>query len=180
MTASISGSGMGERFSFSLRHFAFSPCSPANSFSHLSPIPEPEIDAVTGEILNAYAMISRSRKYAGMAGSGMGERFSFSLRHFAFSPCSPANSFSHFWASMADIAQQEICWHGRSAAPSIPERYRALPGIAHHPERHSGHASIFPAARYHGVSVEDLPSDCIDFRLRNSMQSLGRSSTLTP
>ncbi len=31
----------------------------------------------------------------------MGGRFSFSLRHFAFSPCSPANSFSHFWASMA-------------------------------------------------------------------------------
>jgi len=35
---------------------------------NLPPIPEPEIDAVTGEILNAYAMISRSRKYAGMAG----------------------------------------------------------------------------------------------------------------
>lgn len=34
----------------------------------LPPIPEPEIDAVTGEILNAYAMISRSRQYAGMAG----------------------------------------------------------------------------------------------------------------
>ncbi|VFT21003.1 Uncharacterised protein [Klebsiella pneumoniae] len=30
--------------------------------------PEPEIDAVTGEILNAYAMISRGRQYAGMAG----------------------------------------------------------------------------------------------------------------
>ncbi|WP_228732879.1 hypothetical protein [Klebsiella aerogenes] len=35
---------------------------------NLPPIPEPEIDAVTGEILNAYALISRSRKYAGMAG----------------------------------------------------------------------------------------------------------------
>lgn len=35
---------------------------------NLPPIPEPEIDAVTGEILNAYAMISRGRKYAGMAG----------------------------------------------------------------------------------------------------------------
>ncbi|WP_260676922.1 hypothetical protein [Klebsiella aerogenes] len=35
---------------------------------NLPPIPEPEIDPVTGEILNAYAMISRSRKYAGMAG----------------------------------------------------------------------------------------------------------------
>lgn len=35
---------------------------------NLPPIPEPEIDAVTGEILNAYAMISRGRQYAGMAG----------------------------------------------------------------------------------------------------------------
>ncbi|MCS5948233.1 hypothetical protein LNP05_15060 [Klebsiella pneumoniae subsp. pneumoniae] len=35
---------------------------------NLPPIPEPEIDAVTGEILSAYAMISRGRKYAGMAG----------------------------------------------------------------------------------------------------------------
>lgn len=35
---------------------------------NLPPIPEPEIDAVTGEILNAYAIISRSRQYAGMAG----------------------------------------------------------------------------------------------------------------
>ena len=35
---------------------------------NLPPIPEPEIDSVTGEILNAYAMISRSRQYAGMAG----------------------------------------------------------------------------------------------------------------
>jgi len=35
----------------------------------LPPIPEPEIDGVTGEILNAYALISRSRQYAGMAGA---------------------------------------------------------------------------------------------------------------
>lgn len=35
---------------------------------NLPPVPEPEIDAVTGEILNAYAMISRGRQYAGMAG----------------------------------------------------------------------------------------------------------------
>lgn len=35
---------------------------------NLPPIPEPEIEAVTGEILNAYAMISRGRQYAGMAG----------------------------------------------------------------------------------------------------------------
>ena len=34
----------------------------------LPPIPEPEIDGVTGEILNAYSVISRSRLYAGMAG----------------------------------------------------------------------------------------------------------------
>lgn len=32
-------------------------------------MPEPQIDGVTGEILNAYAVISRSRVYAGMAGS---------------------------------------------------------------------------------------------------------------
>ncbi|MEN0582267.1 hypothetical protein AAIG39_25185 [Phytobacter palmae] len=31
-------------------------------------IPEPEIDEVISEILNAYAIISRSRQYAGMAG----------------------------------------------------------------------------------------------------------------
>ncbi len=34
-------------------------------------------------------------------------------------------------------------------------------------ERHAGHAGILPATRYHGVSIEDLASDCIDFRLRN-------------
>lgn len=33
----------------------------------LPPIPEPEIDGVCTEILNAYAIISRSRRYAGMA-----------------------------------------------------------------------------------------------------------------
>lgn len=32
-------------------------------------MPEPEIDGVTGEILNAYAVISRSRQYVGMAGA---------------------------------------------------------------------------------------------------------------
>ncbi|KMI00211.1 hypothetical protein SM82_01190 [Klebsiella pneumoniae] len=37
-------------------------------------------------------------------------------------------------------------------------------------EWHSGHSGIFPAARYHGVSVEDLPSDCIDFRLWNGRE----------
>lgn len=35
----------------------------------LPPIPEPEIDGVTWEILSAYAFISRSRQYAGMAGA---------------------------------------------------------------------------------------------------------------
>ncbi|MFH8134216.1 hypothetical protein ABU178_08520 [Pantoea osteomyelitidis] len=30
-------------------------------------MPEPEIDAVTGEILKAYGVISRSRKFAGMS-----------------------------------------------------------------------------------------------------------------
>ncbi len=38
---------------------------------------------------------------ASISGSGMGGRLSFSLRHFAFSPCSPPNSLSHFCASMA-------------------------------------------------------------------------------
>lgn len=37
-------------------------------------------------------------------------------------------------------------------------------------EWHAGHACILPAARYHGVSVEDLPSDCIDFRLWNGRE----------
>ncbi|MFM3298971.1 hypothetical protein AB8S18_27510, partial [Klebsiella pneumoniae subsp. ozaenae] len=53
---------------------------------------------------------------ASISGSGMGGRFSFSLRHFAFSPCSPAKSFSHFWASMAFLRFPE------SAAP-YPEQY---------------------------------------------------------
>ena len=35
----------------------------------MPPVPEPQIDGVTGEILNAYAVISRSRAYAGMTGS---------------------------------------------------------------------------------------------------------------
>lgn len=35
---------------------------------NLPPIPEPDIDAVTWEILNAFAVISRSRRYAGMTG----------------------------------------------------------------------------------------------------------------
>lgn len=33
----------------------------------LPPIPEPELDGVCSEILAAYAIITRSRKYAGMA-----------------------------------------------------------------------------------------------------------------
>ncbi|EOM7100412.1 hypothetical protein ACK6HA_002541 [Escherichia coli] len=35
---------------------------------NLPPIPEPDIDAVTWEILNAFAVISRSRRYAGSFG----------------------------------------------------------------------------------------------------------------
>lgn len=36
---------------------------------NLPPVPEPDIDGVTGEILTAYSFISRSRQYAGMAGA---------------------------------------------------------------------------------------------------------------
>lgn len=35
----------------------------------MPPIPEPDIDGVTGEILNAYSIISRSRQFAGMSGA---------------------------------------------------------------------------------------------------------------
>lgn len=34
----------------------------------MPPIPEMQIDGVTGEILNAYSIISRGRRFAGQAG----------------------------------------------------------------------------------------------------------------
>lgn len=34
----------------------------------LPPLPEPDIDAITWEILNAFAVISRTRRYVGISG----------------------------------------------------------------------------------------------------------------